>query len=332
MKKYIALICLICLICVLLLTACTNQNTDVESPTEDIATMENIEQSEKNTESSENLAEKEKNPINTMEKLTEVQDVISVTKQYFSRDIKGAVAYKVLYQSQNGKLAADVVLPEDYAKTGKNYTVLIYFPEIGFGIDELATNYALNKIILIRPYARGNAESEGVKDFGGEKDLADSQKLLKIFDSASFIENSKIFVAGSSEGSINALRLFSEDVEKRISGCAVVDVISNLKAFGEYRGEGISNLMSNFIGKTYEESPEEYELRSAVNFSEKLDRPILMIHFSQNQLFPVEQTDALYDLLKDSNKDCTYHKIDAFSGDFQGESLQRLLSFINKYD
>lgn len=332
MKKYIALICLICLICVLLLTACTNQNTDVESPTEDIATMENTEQSEKNTESSENLAEKEKNPINTMEKLTEVQDVISVTKQYFSRDIKGAVAYKVLYQSQNGKLAADVVLPEDYAKTGKNYTVLIYFPEIGFGIDELATNYALNKIILIRPYARGNAESEGVKDFGGEKDLADSQKLLKIFDSASFIENSRIFVAGSSEGSINALRLFSEDVEKRISGCAVVDVISNLKAFGEYRGEGISNLMSNFIGKTYEESPEEYELRSAVNFSEKLDRPILMIHFSQNHLFPVEQTDALYDLLKDSNKDCTYNKIDAFSGDFQGESLQRLLSFINKYD
>ena len=126
--------------------------------------------------------------------------------------------------------------------------------------------------------------------------------------------------------------LFRSDVEKRISGCAVVDVISNLKAFGEYRGEGISNLMSNFIGKTYEESPEEYELRSAVNFSEKLDRPILMIHFSQNHLFPVEQTDALYDLLKDSNKDCTYHKIDAFSGDFQGESLQRLLSFINKYD
>ena len=62
MKKYIALICLIC---VLLLTACTNQNTDVESPTEDIATMENTEQSEKNTESSENVAEKEKNPINT---------------------------------------------------------------------------------------------------------------------------------------------------------------------------------------------------------------------------------------------------------------------------
>ena len=86
------------------------------------------------------------------------------------------------------------------------------------------------------------------------------------------------------------------------------------------------------IGKTYEEAPEEYDLRSAVKFSEKLDRPILLLHFLQSPLFSVEQTDALYDLIKDTNKDCTYHKIDALSGDFQGESLQRLLSWMNKYD
>ena len=64
----------------------------------------------------------------------------------------------------------------------------------------------------------------------------------------------------------------------------------------------------------------------------KIDRPILMLHFLQTPIVSVEQTDALYDLIKDTNKDCTYHKIDALSGDFQGESLQRLLSWINKYD
>ena len=267
-----------------------------------------------------------------MEKLEDIDGVISVTKQIFSRQIKGAVAYKVLYESENGKLAADVVLPDDYAKENKNYTVLIYFPQVGTYIESLASNYALNDIIVIRPYARGYGESEGVRDLGGEKDLADSKKLLEIFDSASFIENSKIFVAGSSEGSVNALRLFAEDTEKRISGCAVVDVISDLSAFGEFRGEGIQNLCTALIGKAYEESPEEYDLRSAVKFSEKLDRPILMLHFLQTPTFSVEQTDALYDLLKDTNKECTYHKIDALSSDFQGESLQRLLSWINMYD
>ena len=328
MKKYIALICLIL---ALLLTSCTSYQNDEEMPT-DSTIADNSEQTEKTTENSATEPVEIKNPINTMEKLADVEGVISVSKQSFSRQINGAVAYKVLYQSENGRLSADVVLPSDYTKEGKNYTVLIYFPEIGVGIEELATNYALNKIILIRPYARGNGDSEGVRDFGGNKDLSDSQKLLRIFDSASFIEKSKIFVAGSSEGSVNALRLFAEDSEKRISGCAVVDVISDLKAFGDYRGDGIKNLMSNLIGKTYEQAPEEYMLRSAVAFSEKLDRPLLMIHFSQNQFFPLEQTDALYDLVKDSNEECTYHKIDALSGDFQGESLQRLLSWMNKYD
>lgn len=324
MKKYIALICAILM---LLLTACNNQTPPDETPT-DAPT-----QSEQPTDNGETTPPpEEKNPINTMEKLADVDGVISVTKQTFSQQIKGAVAYKVLYESENGKLAADVVLPNDYANENKHYPVLIYFPQVGTHIESLASNYALNDIIVIRPYARGYDESEGVRDLGGKNDLADSKKLLEIFDSAIFIENSKIFVAGSSEGSVNALRLFAEDTDKRISGCAVVDVIADLSSFGDFRGAGVQNLFTSLIGKTYEEAPEEYDLRSAVKFSDKLDRPILILHFLQNPLFSVEQTDAIYDLIKDVNKECTYHIIDALSGDFGGESLQRLLSWINKYD
>lgn len=307
MKKCIALICTVVL---LVLTACHNQTPPVETSTP---------------------PEKGKNSINTMEKLVHVDGVISVTKQSFSTQIKGAVAYKVLYESANGKLAADVILPDDYTKENKQYTVLIYFPEVRTFIETLASYYALNDIIVIRPYARGYDESEGMRDLGGPKDLADAQKLLEIFDSASFIANSKIFVAGSSEGATNALRLFAEDTEKRISGCAVVDVVSDLPAFGAARGEGVQNLFAALIGKTYEEDPEAYDLRSAVKFSEKLDRPILLLHFLENSVF-LDQTDALYNLLKDTNPDCTYHKIDARNADFHGEGLKRLLSWINKYD
>ncbi len=324
MKKYIAIFCVILM---LLLTACNNQTPPAENPTDKPT------QSEQPIDNGETIPPlEEKNSITTMEKLADIDGVISVTKQPFSSQIKGAVAYKVIYESTNGKLAADVVLPDDYTSEKKQYTVLIYFPQIGTYIESLASNYALNDIIVIRPYARGYDESEGVRDLGGEKDLADSQKLLEIFDSASFIENSKIFVAGSSEGSVNALRLFAEDTEKRISGCAVVDVIVDLPAYGAFRGEGIQNLFASLIGKTYEEAPEEYDLRSAVKFTQKLDGPILLLHFLQSPLVSVEQTDTFYDLIKDTNKDCTYHKIDALSGDFREESLQRLLSWINKYD
>lgn len=311
----------------LLLTACNSQTPQGEAPKDTTTPSEQATDNGDTTPPPE-----EKNPINTMEKLIDVDGVISVTKQNFLSQIKDAVAYKVLYESENGKLAADVVLPDDYAKESKNYTALIYFPQIGTYIDSLASDYALNDIIVIRPYARGYDESEGERDLGGAKDLADSQKLLKIFDSAGFIENSRIFVAGSSEGSVNALRLFAEDADKRISGCAIVDVISDLPAFADFRGDGVKSLFSSLIGKTYEEAPAEYHLRSAVKFSEKLDRPILLVHYLQSPIMSVEQTDALYNLIKNTNKECSYHKIDALSGDFQGEGLQRLLSWINKYD
>ena len=323
MKKTISLIVAML---ALLLTSC-NEATPLVSENPTLIPPQTVL-----TESNNATTSPEKtNPINSMEKLVDVGGVVSVTKQSFSNQIKGVVAYKVLLETDSGKLASDVVLPDDYAQENKSYPVLIYFPQVGTNIDALASNYALNDIIVIRPYSRGYDESEGVRDLGGQKDLADAQKLLELFDSANFIENSKIFVAGSSEGSINALRLFAEDTEHRISGCAVVDAITDLYSLGVARGEGVQNLFKTLIGKTYEESPSEYEIRSAVKFSEKLDRPVLILHYLQSPLLPIEQADSLYELLKD-NKDCSYYKIDDLSADFYGEGLQRLLSWINKYD
>ena len=336
MKKILAILSAILL---LILPSCNNQSPKSDNPTDtspltgitEISTQK--EKNEESTEPQESTPEDiEKNKINSMEKLTDIEEVISVTKQSFSTQTNYALAYKVLYETQNGKLSADVVLPKDYTLSNKNYPVLIYFPQLNISIDELASKYALNGIIAIRPYARGYGDSEGMRDLGGEKDLFDAKKLLEIFDSANFIKNSKIFVAGSSEGSITAMRLFAEDSSKRISGCAVVDVISDLPAFGEFRGDGIKNLLTSLIGKSYEEATEEYDLRSAVKFSQKLDRPILILHYLQNPLVSIEQPDALYNLIKDANPDCAYYKIDELSADFQGESSQRLLSFISKYD
>lgn len=267
--------------------------------------------------------------VDTMEKMVDIDGVLSVTMQAFSQQIDGAVAYKVLYENANGKLAADVVLPRDYAE--ETHTVLLYFPEVGINIDALAQLYVSRGLIVVRPYARGYDASEGVRDFGGARDLADAQTLLSIFDQTDFIARSKVFVAGSSEGSVNALRLFAADAEDRISGCAVVDAVTDLHAFGIARGENVQNLLAALIGSTYDDAPEEYALRSAVTFSDRLDGPILMLHYTRNANFPVEQTDGLYDLLKDRS-DCAYRKIDVVASDFMGEGLQCLLAWIDLYD
>lgn len=339
-KIKIGLIVLAILAILFVFSACDGQTAPEKTPTETIVQSEQSAddketipgetladtsaESEQSTDGKETIEDK---TIDTMEKMVGIDGVISVTSQTFTRDISGAVAYKVLYESENGKLAADVVLPADYFKVNKLYAVLIYFPEVGIDIDSLAYYFAQKGVIVIRHYARGYDQSEGVRDLGGEKDLVDVQKLLEIFDSADFIKNRKVFVAGSSEGSINALRLFAEDTKKRISGCAVVDVIADLPAFGEFRGERIQQLNATLIGKSYEEAPEEYDLRSAVKFSEKLDRPILLLHFLQNPIFSVEQTDAFYDLIIQTNPDCTYHKIEAQGADFVCTESLRLLVY-----
>lgn len=309
MKKFL---CLVFILAALVFASCTPPApTPTPTPTPDVPpTVE---------------------PIRTMEGLLEAEEVLSVVEQELSEQIVGVAAYKVLYTTENGKLAADVLLPEDYTDENKAYPVLIYFPEVRTYLSSLAMQYAANGMIVIRPYARGNDESEGKADLGGAKDLADAQKLLEIFDRTEFIKNRKIFVAGSAEGSVTALRLFAEDTERRISGCAVADVIPDLYACGVARGEGVQNYFASIIGKTYDEAPEEYILRSATHFAEKLNRPLLLIHYLKNPTTPLEITEAFYESLSE-NEQLEYYKIDVLTADFQGEGYQRLLSFINKHD
>ncbi len=324
MKKYLILILALFMV---LLVSC---NKETSNNTE--ASSKNTIQHTQTTEHIETAPDPQEDIIDTMEKLTEVDGVIDITKQTFSSQIRGAVAYKVLYESVNGKLSADVVLPDDYSSKGGKYTVLIYFPQVKTFIETLATNFALNDIIVIRPYERGFGESEGIRDLGGENDLVDANALIDIFDKTSFIGNSKIFIAGSGTGSINALRLIAEDTSNRISGCAVIDSITDLPLYCEFRGDGVTSLVTALIGNTYDEAPEEYHLRSAVKFTEKLDRPVLLLHYLQSPMFSVEHTDTFYDVLSQTNDECTYNKLDESSSDFQGESLKRLLSWINRYD
>ena len=120
MKRYIALICVAL---ILLLCACNKE----EPPSK---TEETLQSTKSTTTAAVTTAPQIQNPINRMEKMTQLDDVISVSKQAFSTNISGAVAYKVIYRSEHGQLSADVVLPEDYVKEYNRYPVLIYFSDV----------------------------------------------------------------------------------------------------------------------------------------------------------------------------------------------------------
>ena len=326
MKKLIAILMVLSS---LLLFSC---NSDEQEPT-DLPTepQESERATVEPTEApTEEPTEQDENAIKTMEELVGHEDVVSVEKLNFSTNIDYAVAYKMIFKSGELKIAADIVLPKDYEDRGEKYPVMFYFPNVKTIIENLAFHYAPHGICVVRMYERGFGDSEGVRDFGGE-DLADAQKLIEICGATEFMKDSKMFVAGASSGSIIAMRLIAEDSARRLSGCAVVDVTSDLKSYADFRGERIINLYAAAIGGTYDEIPEEYEKRSALSFYEKLDRPMLMIHYEQSEFCQAEQTDRLYDLVKQNNAACFYKKFDLLASDFSGDGLTLLVAFIKEF-
>ena len=123
MKRIVALLCACFILC---LAACGHTESDQPddtTPTETVGEQTNEPE--------------QQNTVRTMEDMVDVDGVTAVTAQSFSQPTEGVVAYKISYETTNGKLVADVVLPNDYVDT--NYPVLLYFPEIGnINIDALA--------------------------------------------------------------------------------------------------------------------------------------------------------------------------------------------------
>ena len=314
MKTMLRTLCLaLSILTLLLMPACGGQE-GAAAPSEETSST-----------SSTTVEEK----IDTVEALANLDEVVSLEKVPFSSPIEDALAYKMRFRANDLTVAAEIVLPADYRDTAKPYPVLLYFPEVGMFVDDLAVNYAANGVIVVRLYARGFGDSEGTRDMGGPDDLRDAKMLLSICERADFLKNSKFFVAGSSEGSITAMRLLAEDDAHRLSGCAVTDAVTDLHSFALSRGAAVAHLIAGLVGGSYEEAPEEYALRSAVTFPEKLDRPLLLLRYTQNPLFPATQAEGLRDLLQD-REDFTYENINALESDFAGKGLAKLLSWIDK--
>ncbi len=313
-------LCLLCVITLLLscLVSCNVPADNGNDPdnSEDSSTTSTTE-GKKETET-EATAPK----INTIDDLSNCENVVSVTK--LSEDNKkGNLIYELVFLSEDLKIAANIALPDDY--TSKNYPIVFYLPEINVEPKTLIPMFVDNNVIAVRLYARGMGKSEGIGNFGGT-DYLDVIEAERIISQVSCLSESKNILAGSSEGSILALRAASES--DRFDGCAVIDTISDIPSFIDARGQAIAGLFASGIGKTIEEAPGEYEKRSAVHFASKLNLPVLIIAYRNHPLCPEEQATALHEKLQQEGKTSEIFFIDELSSDFNQTARNKLLSWI----
>lgn len=259
-------------------------------------------------------------PIETLKSQPEVVSL----EQYGGQMPVDTVGYELTFTSGELKIAAEIILPVDYKTNGAS--LIFYYPEVGISISETAATFVSKRIGVVRLYARGNGNSEGMRDVGGE-DLADALTLFSLCEKAGLTANRRVYAAGSSEGSVTALRMAAE-VGDKLSGVAVIDLISDLEKFCEARGEGVTALTESLVGGTAAEMPDEYKKRSAVYFADQIGCPVLLAEYKDHPLCPVEQVDLLEDALKQAGKPYERFTSNTLSSDFVGEGGQKLLSWI----
>ncbi len=265
--------------------------------------------------------------LTNIEDLTLCDQIVSV-QDISEKDARWYVAYQIIFLSDGLQIQADIIAPADYAS--KSYPMMFYYPEVKTVTKSLASQYADNGITVVRLYERGMENSQGARNYGGT-DHVDAITLAKILAQIPCFTDSKKIVAGSSIGSILALRAVAES--DLFDGCAVVNVISDLSADIDAMGQKRKDLYTAAIGKTIEEAPEEYTKRSAVYFSDQLDRPVFILAYRNHPYASESQAIALQDALQAAKNPCTLVYLDELPSDFVStEAQKKLLSWIYRLE
>lgn len=264
--------------------------------------------------------------ISTVEEMTELDGVSSVTKNE-EYSTNGCLVYDISFNLDGVLIDAQMALPDDYST--KNYATVLYFPDVRLIYQYLTEVYASNGFIIIRFGTRSGADETQRRDFCG-KDYEDVKSFFEICKQCNFLTRGGVSVIGSAEGSVRALKL-ARDYPDDIMGCAVIDVISDIESFIEFRGEGIKQLFEYQIGYSIEEKPEEYRERSAVYFADEISVPVLIFAYNNSPIVPMSQATMLKDALLDGGGSCQLNIIDTLSADFMTQdSIYALISWIQE--
>lgn len=299
------------LLSTMVLTACGNSQPVSNNNTTTIA------------ESIETTMPTEEEKISSIEDMTEIDGILSVTKlvEFCTPDES---AYKVDFEINGLKRYAEIALPNDYAE--KAYPAVLYFPDIGYGVNYLVDNFAKKDVIVIRLFSRGSKDNEGTKNFCGE-DFADAEMLLELCQSCRFLTDGGIFTAGAVTGTTFALKLAAEHPDM-IDGCALVDAICDYEAFTEEQGEQIKNLFITVIGCSEEKLPEELAMRSPKNYCETIKAPVIMFCYEESPMVSKSQSEMLKELLDSNGNETELHYLNPVSSDFNGTAFMKLIPWI----
>ena len=146
--------------------------------------------------------------------------------------------------------------------------------------------------VLIASQYRGNSGGEGREEFGG-KDVDDVLNLIPLAESLPFTDPSRIGMLGFSRGGMMTYLAIKEGAP--IKAAAVVGGLSDLLQF--FEGEG-KDRMKHVIRELVGPDMEEYRKRSASDWPERINVPVLILHGEADRVVDVSQAKKFGERMK----------------------------------
>ncbi|MDD5667758.1 MAG: alpha/beta fold hydrolase [Actinomycetota bacterium] len=217
------------------------------------------------------------------------------------------VAERVYYQSSGGLTVSGLLFrPAEGSPPWP--TIIVNHPGFGTAGDfsDVALMIRDQGYLVFNPDYRGSGMSQGSHE-GAKGEVDDVIAAIDYLESRDLIEGERIGLYGQSHGA--AISVLAAERDARIKAVVAeagfydaVDLYNNAVASSDPTVKTILNDLLSMVGGTPDEVPREYEVRSALNYTDSLQAATLLIHGEKDPICPVGQARRLYDALSAAGK------------------------------
>ncbi|MBQ4353385.1 MAG: prolyl oligopeptidase family serine peptidase [Clostridia bacterium] len=209
--------------------------------------------------------------------------------------------YQVLYTVDDCQIGAYIAVPES-----EELPPLLLYHRGGYGTtgagsaEKIASLAECTGCAVIATNYRETPPGNGKDEFCGA-DVADSVFWLNLADNIGFADRERVYMLGESRGAMQSLLTLLEDKKEIVRAVACVSGVYDLVHTAEY-SPSLQAMMIDRIGGTAKELPEEYARRSAVNFADRINIPVLLIHSRYDWLVDYAEAVSMAEKLSEYGK------------------------------
>jgi len=239
--------------------------------------------------------------------------------------------YRIKYLSDGLEVVGFIVKPK---KINNKLPVIIFnrggnreYYKITEETLRILSYYASQNYVILASQYRGNDGGQGHEAFGG-KDVNDVLSLIPLAQSLSYTDSTKIVMLGASRGGMMTYLAIKAGAD--IRAAAVISGFTDLFQTYQERDDKMKKVLRELVGN----DDNEYKIRSACYWPEKIDVPVLILHGEDDWRIKVTQAQKLSKKLAAAGK---VHKLVVYpKGDHglkthQHERDRRILEWFETY-